>query len=182
MRRANLPGEIDQADGIWPSQDGPIASANTASVCRITSTPTPPLPAANNSSRHQKCGRAQIAGPPQGGGNRRSVRISGLPDHSPQRPRPTVRWYAGPVPSLRRGRCRPAMGQEQHCVPPLPLPGRRRQDHPRTQVVYTHLPLFQRPVYISHSHHHTPRNCRNHSPRPLPNLPDVSAYFTLALV
>ena len=39
MRRANLPGEIDQADGVWPGQAEPVASANIAPVCRITSTP-----------------------------------------------------------------------------------------------------------------------------------------------
>ena len=32
------------------------------------------------------------------GGNHRSARISGLPDHPPQTPTPIALWYAGPVP------------------------------------------------------------------------------------
>ena len=36
MRRANLPGEIDQANGVWPGQAGPIASSNIALVCYLT--------------------------------------------------------------------------------------------------------------------------------------------------
>ena len=35
-------------------------------------------------------------------------------------------------------------------------PGRQRQYHPPPQVLHSHLPLFQRPVYLSHAHHQPP--------------------------
>ena len=56
-----------------------------------------------------------------------------------------------PFQRLRCRRCQ-ALGQEQHGVPPLPLPGRGRQNHPTLYVLHLHLPLFQRPVYLPDSH------------------------------
>ena len=62
-----------------------------------------------------------------------------------------------PFQGLHRGRCRQALGQQQHCVPPFPFPGRRRQDRPPPQVLGSHPPLFQRPVYLPHAHHQPPQ-------------------------
>ena len=103
------------------------------------------------------------------GGDHRSARISGPQVLRRRRLTPNVRWCAGPcgsvwVPcqSLRRGRCRPALRQQQDGVPPLPLPlpGCGSQNHPPPQVLDSHLPLFQRPVYLPHAHH---------QPLPTPN-------------
>ena len=51
------------------------------------------------------------------------------------------------------GSCRPALGQQQHDVPPLPLPGRRCQNHTPPQLLDFHPPLFQTQAYLPHAHH-----------------------------
>ena len=58
-----------------------------------------------------------------------------------------------PVQRLCRGRRRPPLGQQQHGVPALPLPGRGRQNHPALQVLHSQLPSLQRPLYLPDSHH-----------------------------
>ena len=63
-----------------------------------------------------------------------------------------------PSQGLRRTRSCPALGQQSDGVPSLPLPGRRRQNKPPVQIPGIHLPLFEKPVNLSHTHH-----------QPLPN-------------
>ena len=71
--------------------------------------------------------------------------------------RPSSDGVRVPFQRRRRGRCPPALGQQQDGVPPLPLPWRRCQDHPSTQILDFHLPLFQRPIYLPHAHHLPPQ-------------------------
>ena len=59
----------------------------------------------------------------------------------------SVSWLWGPgftgraTTSVSVGELRLALGQQPDGVPPLPLPGRGRQDHPPTQGLGIHLPL-----------------------------------------
>ena len=96
--------------------------------------------------------------------------------------RPSSDGVRVPFQRRRRGRCPPALGQQQDGVPPLPLPGRRRQGHPSTQILDFHLPLFQRPIYLPHAHHLPFPNYCTPWPSSTTNLSHFSAYFTLALV
>ena len=66
---------------------------------------------------------------------------------------PTSDGVRVPLQRRRRRRCPPALRQQQDGLPPLPLPGCGRQNHPPPQVLDSHLPLFQRPVYLPHPHH-----------------------------
>ena len=43
-------------------------------------------------------------------------------------------------------------------LPKGPFPGRWRQNHPATQGLSIHLPLFQKPVHLSQAHHQPPAN------------------------
>ena len=84
----------------------------------------------------------------------RSGRISGPQALPHRRPTSNVRPGGGPAPAPSAvAACRQALSQQHDGVPPLPLPGRRRQDLPPPQILDSHLPLFQRPVYLPHSHH-----------------------------
>ena len=56
-----------------------------------------------------------------------------------------------PFQCVRRCRGRPALGRHQHGAPPLP--GRRRHNHPPAQIPGFHLPLFEKPLYLPHTHH-----------------------------
>ena len=38
-------------------------------------------------------------------------------------------------------------------LPKGPLPGRRRRNKPPVQVPGIHPPLFEKPLYLSHTHH-----------------------------
>ena len=53
-----------------------------------------------------------------------------------------------PFQCLRRRRCRPALGQQQDGVPPLPFPGRRSQNYPPAEVLDFHLLLFENLLYM----------------------------------
>ena len=48
----------------------------------------------------------------------------------------------------------PALGQKPQGLPPFPLPGHRRQNHPPAHARLIHLPSFEKLVHISHTHHH----------------------------
>ena len=92
-------------------------------------------------------------------------------------PMPIVRWCEDPVQRRRRQ----SLGQQQHGVRSLPLPGRGCQNHPALQVLHPQLPPFQRPLCLPGSHllHPTTVIC----PRLLSSTqPELSALFTLALV
>ena len=58
---------------------------------------------------------------------------------------PTGQWCGDSLQGLRRVRCGPALGQQQHGAPPfpLPLPGLRRQNHPPVQTPDSHLTLLK---------------------------------------
>ena len=53
------------------------------------------------------------------------------------------------------------MDQQQEGVPPLPLPRRGRRNHTLAHIPHAHIPLLEKPVYISHAYHNyaslTPR-------------------------
>ena len=85
-------------------------------------------------------------------------------------------------PRRRRRRCRQALGQQQDGVPPFPLPGCGSQNHTPPQVLDSHLPLFQRPVYLPHVHHQPLAISETSYLGSFTNLPHASAHFTLALV
>ena len=74
------------------------------------------------------------------------------------------------------------LSQQQDGVPPFPLPGRGSQNHPPPQVLDSHLPLFQRPVYLPHAHHQPRAISETSYLGSFTNLPHASAHFTLALV
>ena len=78
-----------------------------------------------------------------------------------------------PVQRLCRGRRRPPLGQQQHGVPALPLPGRGRQNHPALQVLHSQLPPLQRPLYLPDSHH-PPITTRL-------SVPSLTLHFTLTI-
>ena len=88
------------------------------------------------------------------GGNPQSARKSKLPDRPRRRRQSTVRWYRDPVPMAPPSPSRPPLGQQQHGLPPLP--GRRRHNHPPSQIPGFHLPLFEKPLYLPHTHHRPP--------------------------
>ena len=69
-----------------------------------------------------------------------NIRAAGPPSPKADAQRPIV--VRDPLSSASAD-CsyRPALGQ-QHGLPPLPFPGRRRQNHPPPQVLDFHLPLF----------------------------------------
>ena len=54
---------------------------------------------------------------------------------------------------LRRTRSGPSLGQQLDGVPSFPLPGCRCQNKPPVHVLDFHPPLFQRPIYLPHTHH-----------------------------
>ena len=58
-----------------------------------------------------------------------------------------------PSQGMRRTRSRPSLGQEPDGVPSFPLPGGRCQNKPPVQIPDIHLPLFEKPVYLPHTHH-----------------------------
>ena len=58
-----------------------------------------------------------------------------------------------PLQCLRR----PALGQQPDGVPAFPLPGRGRQNHTSVHILGIHLPLFEKPVRLPHSHHQPPQ-------------------------
>ncbi len=63
-----------------------------------------------------------------------------------------------------------------------PLPGRGCQNKPPPQVLDSHLPLFEKPVYLPHPHHQPLAISEASYLGSFTNLPHASAHFTLALV
>ena len=59
-----------------------------------------------------------------------------------------------PSQGLRRTRSCPALGQQPDGVPSFTFPGCRRQNKPPVQIPGIHLPLFEKPVNLPHTHHH----------------------------
>ena len=98
-----------------------------------------------------------------------SLQLLPLPCHNiPQhilkgrlRGRPALAKGGGPssdsvrIPSqgLRRTPSGPSLGQQPDGVPSFPLPGCRRQNKPPVQVPGIHPPLFEKPLYLSHTHY-----------------------------
>ena len=70
-----------------------------------------------------------------------------LPDRPRRRRRPTVRWYGDPVP-MRTPLSRPSsLGRASAWRTTVPAPGAP------AQIPGFHLPLFEKPLYLPHTHH-----------------------------
>ena len=117
---------------------------------------------------------------PRAGGTTGLLEYQGSGPSLTEGRRPSSDGVRVPFQRRRRGRCPPALGQQQDGVPPLPW--RRRQDHPSTQILDFHLSLFQRPVYLPHADHQPSPNPCTPWPSSSTNVSHFSAYFTLALV